>query len=91
MKDKNYFLKKAQENFPELYYRELTPDITEFTATSGDSIVLDLGEHAVGHFSFSFDNIDRFVDAPVRFVHLSQIFLHIIHLNLKALYHSHSQ
>lgn len=68
MKDKNYFLKKAQENFPELYYRELTPDITEFTATSGDSIVLDLGEHAVGHFSFSFDNIDRFVDAPVRFV-----------------------
>ena len=66
MKDKNYFLSKAQENYPELIYTDITPDITEFTAVSGDSIILDLGQHAVGHFSFSFDRVNVFVDAPVR-------------------------
>ncbi len=68
MKDKNYFLSKAQDNYPELIYTVLTPDITEFNATSGDSILLDLGEHAVGHFSFAFDKVDVFVDAPVRLI-----------------------
>lgn len=68
MKDKNYFLSKAQENYPELKFTVLTPDITEFNATSGDSILLDLGEHAVGHFSFAFDKVDVFVDAPVRLI-----------------------
>lgn len=66
MKDKNYFLCKAQENFPELKYSVLTPDITEFIGSDGDSIILDLGEHAVGHFSFAFDRVGVFVDAPVR-------------------------
>ncbi|MBQ7047071.1 MAG: sugar hydrolase [Oscillospiraceae bacterium] len=65
MKDKNYFLTKAQENYPKLNFTVLTPDISEFTASSGDSVILDLGQHAVGHFSFSFDKVDRFVDAPV--------------------------
>ncbi len=68
MKDKNYFLSKAQENYPNLIYTVLTPDITEFSASSGDSILLDLGEHAVGHFSFAFDRVDVFVDAPVRLI-----------------------
>ena len=68
MKDKNYFLSKAQENFPELYYRTITPDINEFIGSSGDSVLLDLGEHAVGHFSFNFDRVDVFVDAPVRLI-----------------------
>lgn len=66
MKDKNYFLSKAQENFPELHYRNITPDITKFIGLDGDSVLLDLGEHAVGHFSFAFDRVDIFVDAPVR-------------------------
>ncbi len=66
MKDKDYFLSKAQENFPKLHYRNITPDITEFSGSNGDSILLDLGEHAVGHFSFSFDKVNIFVDAPVR-------------------------
>ena len=65
MKDKNFFLTKAQENYPKLNFTVLTPDISEFTASSGDSVILDLGQHAVGHFSFSFDKVDRFVDAPV--------------------------
>ena len=68
MKEQKYFLSKAQNNYPELIYTVLTPHITEFTAASGDSVLLDLGEHAVGHFSFAFDKVDIFVDAPVRLV-----------------------
>ncbi len=68
MKDKNYFLSKAEKNMPELHLRKLAPDIKSFSAESGDSIILDLGEHAVGHFSFSFDRLDEFVDAPVRLI-----------------------
>ena len=66
MKDKNYFLTKAQENYPELKFTVITPNISEFAASGGDSVILDLGQHAVGHFSFSFDKADIFVDAPVR-------------------------
>jgi len=68
MKDKNYFLSKAQDNYPKLIYTVLTPDISEFIASSGDSVILDLGKHAVGHFSFSIDNVERFMDAPVRMI-----------------------
>lgn len=68
MYDKNYFLTKAQENYPELHYKELVPDTDEFKASTGESVVLDLGEHAVGHFSFSLDNCDRFIDAPTRLI-----------------------
>ncbi len=68
MKDKNYFLSKAQENYPKLNFTVLTPDVSEFTASSGDSVILDFGKHAVGHFSFSLDNVDRFMDAPVRLI-----------------------
>ena len=68
MKDKKYFFKKAQKNMPVLHYRNIIPDVTEFVASDGDSILLDLGEHAVGHFSFSFDKVDIFVDAPVRLI-----------------------
>ncbi len=68
MPDKNYFLKKAEENFPRLYYRNIIPDNQEFIAVTGDSVLLDLGEHAVGHFSFAFDKVDVFVDAPIRLI-----------------------
>ena len=68
MKDKNYFLSKAQENYPELIYTDITPDVKELTAVSGDSVILDLGQHAVGHFSFSFDRVNVFVDAPVKLI-----------------------
>ena len=68
MKDKDYFLSKAKENFPELKYSVLTPDITEFIGLNGESILLDLGEHLVGYFSFAFDKLDVFVDAPVRLI-----------------------
>ena len=68
MNDKNSFLIKAQENLPILNYRNIIPDVKEFTAVIGDSVLLDLGEHAVGHFSFAFDNVNEFVDAPVRLI-----------------------
>ena len=68
MNGNNSFLIKAQENLPKLYYRNLTPDIKEFFASTGDSVLLDLGEHAVGYFSFSFDKVNVFVDAPVRLI-----------------------
>ncbi len=68
MKNKYYFLNKAQDNMPELHYINITPDITEFTSSSGESIILDLGEHAVGYFSFAFDKVNVFVDAPVRLI-----------------------
>ncbi len=68
MKDKNYFLSKAQENYPKLRFTVLTPDVTEFCASSGDSVILDFARHVVGHFSFSFDNVGRFIDAPVRLI-----------------------
>ncbi len=68
MKDKNYFLAKAQENMPELHCKNIIPDATEFIGSDGDSVLLDFGEHAVGHFSFAFDRVDVFVDAPVRLI-----------------------
>ncbi len=68
MKNKTYFLNKAQENYPELKFKTLTPDTLEFIASNKDSVLLDLGEHAVGHFSFNFDRVDVFVDAPVRLI-----------------------
>lgn len=68
MKDKNYFLAKAQDNMPALYYRNIAPDDNEFIVSTGDSFILDLGEHAVGHFSFAFDRVNVFVDAPIRLI-----------------------
>lgn len=65
MKDREYFLSKAEENMPEIFYKTLTPDVSIPFAESGDSFLIDLGCHAVGHFSFSFDNVDDFIDAPV--------------------------
>lgn len=49
-------------------YSVLSPDTTEFIGSDGDNVLLDLGEHAVGHFSFAFDRVDVFVDAPVRLI-----------------------
>ena len=68
MKSKQYFLKKAEENRPLLYKRKLNAQIDRVNASSGDCFLLDFGEHAVGHFSFSFDVTDKFIDAPVRLI-----------------------
>lgn len=68
MYDRNYFLAKAKENYPQLYYKKLNADISGCVMSNGESVLLDLGEHAVGRFSFSLDNVDRFIDAPTRLI-----------------------
>ena len=62
---RDYFLAKAKENFPKMYYKEVKPvaDIEVFGR--GTSILLDLGNHYVGHFSFEFDNFDDYISAPI--------------------------
>ena len=64
----NYFLEKAQQNFPEMFYEDIRPEANVRIFNSGDSIILDLGNHYVGHFSFCMDVADDFISAPVHFV-----------------------
>ena len=62
-----YFLQKAQENFPKIYYKTITlPEKTNLE--TGDSFVLDLGNHYVGKFSFKMDNVNVFIDAPTKLI-----------------------
>lgn len=63
--NKEYFLKKAQENFPKLYYHSITPECDRNVFDKGESFILDLGDHYVGKFSFSLDIFDDFISAPV--------------------------
>ena len=63
-----YFLKKAQENFPKMFYEDIKPVAEKKVFVSGDSVILDLGNHYTGKFSFSMDNEDDFIDAPTHFV-----------------------
>lgn len=63
--NREYFLKKADENLPPLNIRTLRPRTDPINVNTGDSFVLDLGEHAVGYLSFKLDNVDDFIDAPV--------------------------
>ena len=57
---------KAEENMLALHYRYLRPQIEKIDVGTGDSFILDFGEHCVGHFSFAFDVVDDFVTAPVK-------------------------
>ena len=65
--NQKYFLQKAQENFPKIYYKTITlPEKTNLE--TGDSFVLDLGNHYVGKFSFKMDNVNVFIDAPTKLI-----------------------
>ena len=66
--NKEYFLKKAQENFPKLYYHSITPECDREVFDKGESFILDLGDHYVGKFSFSLDIFDDFISAPVQLI-----------------------
>ena len=50
--DKEYYLKKADENLPEIFSEEIRVFCDVRELKKGDSIVLDLGNHYVGYFSF---------------------------------------
>lgn len=63
---KNFYLKKAQDNFPEIIETEIVPDVRESVLKHGTSIVIDLKNHYVGYFSFRMKWVDIYIDAPVR-------------------------
>lgn len=68
VKQKEYFLKKAQENFPEIYYHNITPKVDRNIFEKSESFILDLGNHYVGCFSFSMDIFEDFISAPVQLI-----------------------
>lgn len=68
MRDSQFYLKKSEQNMPVLHTCAHKLNEVHDNLQMGDSFVLDLGEHCVGHFSFRFDNVDDFISAPVRFV-----------------------
>ena len=62
----SYYLQKADENLPELRKTVITPCVGERVLGSGDTLVIDLGNHYVGYFSFKLWFVDVYIDAPVR-------------------------
>ena len=63
---KNYYLGKARQNMPPMFYKEVRPMPEGVTGKGAFEFVLDLGDHYVGKFSFSMDNVDDYISAPVR-------------------------
>ena len=63
---KKYFLQKAEENLPKIYAEKISISADAKVLHSGDSFVLDLGNHHVGYFSFVLGYTDIYPDAPVR-------------------------
>lgn len=61
-----YYLQKAEAELPRLIETTITPAAEPQTLFRGDRIVIDLGDHYVGYFSFRMNWVDLYVDAPVR-------------------------
>ena len=62
---KEYFLKKADENLPEIKKTVIKPNTPLTILDKGDSITVDLGNHYVGYLSFKMWFLDEYVDAPI--------------------------
>ena len=62
---REYYLKKADENLPELTHTKVTPSAPLTVLDKGDELVVDLGNHYVGYFSFKMWYVDEYIDAPV--------------------------
>ncbi len=60
------YLQKAMAELPRLSETIITPEIAPRILFRGDRMVIDLGDHYVGYFSFSMTWVDLYVDAPVR-------------------------
>ena len=60
-----YFLKKADENLPEIKKTEVRPKTPPAVLTKGDSLTVDLGNHYVGYLSFKMWFVEEYIDAPV--------------------------
>ena len=63
---KNYYLRKADENLPHIFQKEISADLMDCIMDRGNEIVLDLGNHYVGYFSFYLDWYEIYIDTPVR-------------------------
>lgn len=62
----NTFLKKADENLPEIYEKRIDLQVGSKEFEKGDSMVIDMGNHYVGYFSFTLNCLENYLDAPVR-------------------------
>ena len=63
---KDFYLARAEAEMPEIYKKEIRPELPMQTLAIGDSIVIDLGDHYVGYFSFVMGWAKIYIDAPVR-------------------------
>lgn len=61
-----YYLKKADENLPLLHKTVIHPTAEDRPLANGDTVVLDLGNHYVGYFSFKVWHAHWYNDAPLR-------------------------
>ena len=59
------FLKKADENLPEIKKTEIKCDTPLTVLDKGDSVTVDLGNHYVGRISFNMWYVEEYIDAPV--------------------------
>ena len=62
---KEYYLKRADENLPELKHEKIIPNTPLTVLDNGDELVVDLGNHYVGYLSFKMWYVDEYIDAPV--------------------------
>ena len=60
-----YYLKMADANLPDLKTVRVTPDVPLTVLNAKDELVIDLGNHYVGYFSFKMWHVDEYIDAPV--------------------------
>lgn len=63
---RDIYLKKADENLPLMHEHKVIPDFPDTILQQDDEIIIDLGNHYVGYFSFRMNYVDYYIDAPVR-------------------------
>ena len=65
---KKYYLEMAEKNLPPLIATNIKPSPQRAVLNKGDTLVIDLGNHYVGYFSFVLEKVEEYIDAPVRLV-----------------------
>ena len=65
---KNRFLNLADSHLPRLISTPIKPLPKKVQLNNGNSILIDLGNHYVGYFSFVMKKVNEYIDAPVRLV-----------------------
>ena len=82
-----YFLKKADDNLPEIKRTEVRTKTPHTVLDKGERFTVDLGDHYVGYLSFKMWYVDEYIDAPVtlkiRFFESNLLLAEAIGVNLK--------